>query len=146
MSRYGREVILGVSGGISAYKSCELLRRLQDIGLDLTVIPTQNALRFVGQATWEALSGKKALTDLWAETELVSHIKLAKKSRALIVAPATANFIAKVASGIADDLLTTVFLASDAPKILVPAMHPEMWVNPVTVANVEKLKIGRAHV
>ena len=140
MSRYGREVILGVSGGISAYKSCELLRRLQDIGLDLTVIPTQNALRFVGQATWEALSGKKALTDLWAETELVSHIKLAKKSRALIVAPATANFIAKVASGIADDLLTTVFLASDAPKILVPAMHPEMWVNPVTVANVEKLR------
>jgi phosphopantothenoylcysteine decarboxylase/phosphopantothenate--cysteine ligase len=132
--------LLGVSGGISAYKSCELLRRLQDEGFIVDVVPTSASLNFVGKATWEALSGRKVLTDLWSDVEKVPHILMAKENDLIVIAPTTADLLAKLASGRADDLLTNIVLASTAPKILVPAMHTEMWLNPATVANVKTLQ------
>ncbi len=136
----GRKLLLGVSGGISAYKSCELLRRLQDQGFIVDVVPTAASLNFVGKATWEALSGRKVLTDLWSDVESVPHIAMAKENDLILIAPATADLLAKLASGRADDLLTNIVLASNAPKLLVPAMHPEMWLNPATIANVSTLR------
>ena len=136
----GRKLLLGVSGGISAYKSCELLRRLQDEGFIVDVVPTSASLNFVGKATWEALSGRKVATDLWSEVEKVPHILMAKENDLIVIAPTTADLLAKLASGRADDLLTNIVLASTAPKILVPAMHTEMWLNPATVANVKTLQ------
>jgi len=135
----GREILLGVSGGISAYKSCELLRRMQDLGFRVTVIPTRASLNFVGIATWEALSGRQVPLDLWNNVHQVPHISLAKKASAIVIAPATADLIAKLAAGIADDLLTNIVLASTSPVILVPAMHTEMWLNAATVANLATL-------
>lgn len=136
----GRKLLLGVSGGISAYKSCELLRRLQDEGFIVDVVPTSASLNFVGKATWEALSGRKVLTDLWSDVEKVPHILMAKENDLIVIAPTTADLLAKLASGRSDDLLTNIVLASTAPKILVPAMHTEMWLNPATVANVKTLQ------
>ena len=136
----GRKLILGVAGGISAYKSCDLLRRLQDEGFIVDVIPTAASLNFIGKATWQALSGRKVITDLWSDVETVPHISMAKESDLIVIAPTTADLLAKLASGLADDLLTNIVLASTAPKILVPAMHPEMWLNPATVANVKLLQ------
>jgi len=136
----GRKLLLGVAGGISAYKSCDLLRRLQDEGFIVDVVPTQASLNFVGKATWEALSGRKVITDLWSEVENVPHISMAKENNIIVIAPTTADLLAKLASGRADDLLTNIVLASTAPKILVPAMHPEMWSNPATVQNVKVLQ------
>ena len=136
----GRKLLLGVAGGISAYKSCDLLRRLQDDGFIVDVVPTQASLNFVGKATWEALSGRKVITDLWSEVENVPHISMAKENNIIVIAPTTADLLAKLASGRADDLLTNIVLASTAPKILVPAMHPEMWSNAATVQNVKILQ------
>lgn len=136
----GRKLLLGVSGGISAYKSCELLRRLQDEGFIVDVVPTSASLNFIGKATWEALSGRKVFTDLWHEVEKVPHILMAKENDLIVIAPATADLLAKLASGRADDLLTNIVLASTAPKILVPAMHTEMWLNPATKDNVRTLQ------
>jgi phosphopantothenoylcysteine decarboxylase/phosphopantothenate--cysteine ligase len=136
----GREIVLGVAGGISAYKSCELLRRLQDLGLLVTVLPTRSSLNFVGVATWEALSGREVPVDLWNNVHQVPHISIAKRADAIIIAPATADLMAKVATGSADDLLTNVLLASDLPTVFVPAMHSEMWLNPATQHNVNILK------
>ncbi|MEY3176840.1 MAG: phosphopantothenoylcysteine decarboxylase / phosphopantothenate--cysteine ligase [Actinomycetota bacterium] len=136
----GRKLLLGISGGISAYKSCELLRRLQDEGFIVDVVPTSASLNFVGKATWEALSGRRVVTDLWSEVEKVPHILMAKENDLIVIAPTTADLLAKLASGRADDLLTNIVLASTAPKILVPAMHTEMWLNPATVANVKTLQ------
>jgi phosphopantothenoylcysteine decarboxylase/phosphopantothenate--cysteine ligase len=136
----GRKLLLGVGGGISAYKSCDLLRRLQDEGFIVDVVPTKNSLNFVGKATWQALSGRKVLTDLWSDTEDVSHIKMAKENDLIVIAPATADLISRLATGRADDLLTNIVLASTATKFLVPAMHPEMWNNIATVENVELLR------
>ena len=136
----GRKLLLGVSGGISAYKSCDLLRRLQEQGFIVDVVPTAASLNFVGKATWEALSGRKVLTDLWSEVEKVPHILMAKENDLIVIAPTTADLLAKLASGRADDLLTNIVLASTAPKILVPAMHTEMWLNPATVANMKTLQ------
>jgi phosphopantothenoylcysteine decarboxylase/phosphopantothenate--cysteine ligase len=136
----GRKLLLGISGGISAYKSCELLRRLQDEGFIVDVVPTSASLNFVGKATWEALSGRRVFTDLWSEVEKVPHILMAKENDLIVIAPTTADLLAKLASGRADDLLTNIVLASTAPKILVPAMHTEMWFNPATVANVKTLQ------
>jgi phosphopantothenoylcysteine decarboxylase/phosphopantothenate--cysteine ligase len=136
----GRKLLLGVAGGISAYKSCDLLRRLQDEGFIVDVVPTQASLNFVGKATWEALSGRKVITDLWSDVENVPHISMAKENNIIVIAPTTADLLAKLASGRADDLLTNIVLASTAPKILVPAMHPEMWSNPATVQNVKVLQ------
>lgn len=140
MSLLSREVILGVGGGIAAYKSCELLRRLQDRGYQITVVPTPSSLNFVGQATWEALSGRPANTQVWESVHTVPHISLADRANFFLIAPATADLIARLAAGRADDLLTNLVLASDRPKMLVPAMHPSMWLDPATVANVALLR------
>ena len=134
------EILLGVGGGIAAYKSCDLLRRLQDQGFKVTVVPTPASLNFVGKATWEALSGKTVHTQVWESVEKVNHVSLGDKADYIIVAPATADLIARIANGRADDLLTNTILASTAPKLLVPAMHPKMWLNPATQANVSKLR------
>ncbi len=136
----GREIILGVGGGIAAYKSADLLRRLQDHGFLITVIPTRSSLNFVGKATWEALSGRPVADNLWNNVASVPHISLARTADAIVVAPATADLMAKMAHGLADDLLSNVLLASSSPIIVVPAMHPEMWLNPATVANVATLR------
>lgn len=135
-----REVILGVGGGIAAYKSCELLRRLQDRGYAITVVPTPSSLNFVGAATWEALSGRPVTTQVWERVDEVRHISLAASADALIIAPATADLIARIAAGRADDLLTNLVLAVDVPIFVVPAMHPQMWLDPATVANVDILR------
>ena len=140
MKLQGREVILGVGGGIAAYKSCELLRRLQDRGYVLTVVPTPNSLNFVGAATWEALSGRPVTTQVWESVHTVPHVALAERADYFLIAPATADLIARLAMGRADDLLTNLVLASDAPKMIVPAMHPSMWLDPATVANVATLR------
>ncbi len=140
MSASGREVILGIGGGIAAYKSCDLLRRLQEHGYLVTVVPTPASLNFVGSTTWEALSGRAVLTEVWQDVASVAHINLASKADYIIAAPATADLIARMAQGRADDLLTNVVLASGAPKLVVPAMHPQMWLNESTVANVEILR------
>ena len=134
------KVILGVGGGIAAYKSCDLLRRLQERNYDVTVVPTPSALNFVGTATWEALSGKKVTSQVWESVDEVRHVKLAAENELILISPATADLIARIAMGRADDLLTNLVLASNAVKILVPAMHPNMWNNPATVANVALLR------
>ena len=140
MTLQGREVILGVGGGIAAYKSCELLRRLQDSGYVITVVPTPASLNFVGAATWEALSARPVHTQVWESVHTVPHIALAERADFFLIAPATADLIARLAMGRADDLLTNLVLASDVPKMIVPAMHPSMWLDPATVANVNTLK------
>jgi phosphopantothenoylcysteine decarboxylase/phosphopantothenate--cysteine ligase len=140
MTLLGRELILGVGGGISAYKSAELLRRLQDIGFGVTVIPTRASLNFVGTATWEALSGRPVTENLWNNVHEVPHIKAARNSNLIVVAPATADLLAKVASGLADDFLTNVLSATTSPVVFVPAMHPEMWINSATKQNVALLR------
>ena len=140
MSSAKREIILGVGGGIAAYKSCDLLRRLQDLNFSITVIPTPSSLNFVGTATWEALSGKNVNTQVWQEVEKVNHVSLADSAEAVIIAPTTADLLARLVQGRADDLLTNVVAATSKPKFLVPAMHPQMWLNPTTQANVEILK------
>ena len=140
MSQLGPEIVLGVGGGIAAYKSCELLRRLLDRGYQVTVVPTPSSLNFVGKATWEALSGRPVNVEVWENVHLVPHVALAEKSKYFLIAPATADLIARIAVGRADDLLTNIVLASNAPKMLVPAMHPSMWLDPATVANVQILR------
>lgn len=136
----GREIVLGISAGIAAYKSCELLRRLQDHGFLVTVVPTESSLNFVGKATWQALSGRNVATSVWENTADVSHVSLADKADLILIAPATADLISRLAQGRADDLLTTTVLASSAPVIVVPAMHPNMWLNAATVENVKLLR------
>lgn len=140
MSTHRREIVLGVGGGIAAYKSCDLLRRLQDSGFDVTVVPTPSSLNFVGKATWEALSGREVTTSVFESVDQVRHVSLAKIAEAIIIAPATADLIARIAQGRADDLLTNVILASTSPILIVPAMHPAMWSNSATIENVRVLK------
>jgi phosphopantothenoylcysteine decarboxylase/phosphopantothenate--cysteine ligase len=146
MQGFGREVILGVGGGIAAYKSCDLLRRLRDLGFGVTVVPTPSSLNFVGSATWEALSGRKVTSEVFESVEEVRHISLAKNSQFIIIAPATADLIARITAGRADDLLTNVILASNSPVLVVPAMHPEMWNDPATKANVSTLRQRGFHI
>jgi phosphopantothenoylcysteine decarboxylase / phosphopantothenate---cysteine ligase len=140
MSQLGPEIILGVGGGIAAYKSCDLLRRLQDRGYQVTVVPTPASINFVGKATWEALSGRPVSSQVWENVHTVPHISLAENSEFFLIAPATADLIARLAAGRADDLLTNLVLASSSPKMLVPAMHPSMWLDPATVSNVKTLR------
>ena len=140
------KVILGVGGGIAAYKSCDLLRRLQERNYDVTVVPTPSALNFVGTATWEALSGKKVTTQVWESVDEVRHVKLAAENDLILISPATADLIARMAMGRADDLLTNLVLASSAIKVLIPAMHPNMWNNAATVANIALLQERGFHV
>lgn len=135
-----REVVLGVGGGIAAYKACDLLRRLQDAGFGVTVVPTPSSLHFVGKATWEALSGRPVTTTVWERVDEVRHVHLASVSNFNIVAPATADLIARIAQGRADDLLTNTLLASTVPTLIVPAMHPAMWASSATQSNVSLLR------
>ena len=140
MPSSGREVILGVGGGIAAYKSCDLLRRRLDRHSAVTVVPTPSSLNFVGAATWEALSGRAVTTEVFQSVSEVRHISLAKLANYLIIAPATADLLARIAVGRADDLLTNVVLASRVPTLIVPAMHPQMWSNAATQENVRNLR------
>jgi phosphopantothenoylcysteine decarboxylase/phosphopantothenate--cysteine ligase len=136
----GREIVLGVGGSISAYKSCDLLRRLQDQGFLITVVPTRASLNFVGVATWEALSHRAVAEDLWNNVQEVPHVALGKKADAVVIAPATADLLARIAQGRADDLLTNIVLTATCPIIVVPAMHTEMWLNEATQKNVKTLR------
>ncbi|ROP41463.1 bifunctional phosphopantothenoylcysteine decarboxylase/phosphopantothenate--cysteine ligase CoaBC [Saccharothrix texasensis] len=133
-------VILGVGGGIAAYKACEVLRRLTESGHDVRVVPTEGALKFVGAATFEALSGRPVQTGVFEDVPSVPHVKLGQHADLVVVAPATANLIAKAAHGLADDLLTNTLLTARCPVLLVPAMHTEMWEHPATRANVALLR------
>jgi phosphopantothenoylcysteine decarboxylase/phosphopantothenate--cysteine ligase len=133
-------VVLGVSGGIAAYKVCELLRRFTESGHDVTVVPTAAALEFVGAPTWAALSGKPVSTDVWANVHEVPHVRIGQQAELLVVAPATADLLAKAAHGLADDLLTNTLLTARCPVLFAPAMHTEMWEHPATQANVATLR------
>jgi phosphopantothenoylcysteine decarboxylase/phosphopantothenate--cysteine ligase len=135
----GRHVVLGVAGGIASYKSCILARRLVEAGARVDVVMTRSAAEFVGPVTFEALTGRRVLTSLWEPGAALSHIRLAQDADLIIVAPATANLIARLAQGIADDLLTTLLLARTAPLVVAPAMNDEMWAAPETTANVAAL-------
>jgi len=133
-------VILGVSGGIAAYKACELLRLLTESGHSVRVVPTESALKFVGEATWAALSGQPVTTDVWSDVEQVPHVRLGQEADLVVVAPATADLIARAATGRADDLLTATLLTARCPVLFAPAMHTEMWEHPATQANVQTLR------
>ncbi|MFF7730123.1 bifunctional phosphopantothenoylcysteine decarboxylase/phosphopantothenate--cysteine ligase CoaBC [Streptomyces sp. NPDC008001] len=134
------KVVLGVSGGIAAYKACELLRRLTESGHDVRVVPTASALHFVGEATWSALSGHPAGTEVWENVHEVPHVRIGQEARLVVVAPATADMLAKAAHGLADDLLTNTLLTARCPVVFAPAMHTEMWENPATQENVATLR------
>src|SRR5215472_3743126 len=133
-------VILGVSAGIAAYKACELLRRLTETGHRVRVVPTPDALRFVGAATWAALSGQPVTTTPWEDVHEVPHVRLGQDADLVFVAPATADLLARAAAGRADDLLTSVLLTARCPVVFAPAMHTEMWEHPATRANVATLR------
>jgi phosphopantothenoylcysteine decarboxylase/phosphopantothenate--cysteine ligase len=133
-------VVLGVSGGIAAYKACELLRRFTESGASVRVIPTASALRFVGAATWAALSGQPVATEVFEDVHEVPHVRIGQQADLVVVAPATADLIARAAFGRADDLLTATLLTARCPVLFAPAMHTEMWEHPATVENVAKLR------
>ncbi|RKS04504.1 phosphopantothenate-cysteine ligase /phosphopantothenoylcysteine decarboxylase [Nocardiopsis sp. Huas11] len=133
-------MVLGVGGGIAAYKVCELLRRLTESGHQVRVVPTADALRFVGEPTWAALSGRPVSTGVWDEVHEVPHVRIGQSADLVFVAPATANIMAKAAAGIADDLLTNTLLTARCPVVFAPAMHTEMWEHPATRANVATLR------
>ena len=135
----GRHVVVGVSGGIASYKSCVLVRRLVEAGAHVDVILTQGAAEFVRPLTFEALSGRPVLTSLWAPATALQHVRLAQQADLIIVAPATAHLVARVAQGLGDDLLSTLLLARTAPVLLAPAMNDAMYANPATVANLALL-------
>ncbi|MFI1257805.1 bifunctional phosphopantothenoylcysteine decarboxylase/phosphopantothenate--cysteine ligase CoaBC [Streptomyces netropsis] len=134
------KVVLGVSGGIAAYKACELLRRLTESGHDVRVVPTASALHFVGEATWSALSGNPAGTEVWESVHEVPHVRIGQEAELVVVAPATADMLAKAAHGLADDLLTNTLLTARCPVVFAPAMHTEMWENQATQENVATLR------
>ncbi|MFJ6570249.1 bifunctional phosphopantothenoylcysteine decarboxylase/phosphopantothenate--cysteine ligase CoaBC [Streptomyces sp. NPDC091292] len=139
------KVVLGVSGGIAAYKACELLRRLTESGHDVRVVPTDAALHFVGAATWSALSGHPVSTEVWSDVHEVPHVRIGQGADLVVVAPATADLLAKAAHGLADDLLTNTLLTARCPVVFAPAMHTEMWEHPATQENVATLR-GRGAV
>ncbi|WP_328762160.1 bifunctional phosphopantothenoylcysteine decarboxylase/phosphopantothenate--cysteine ligase CoaBC [Streptomyces sp. NBC_00272] len=134
------KVVLGVSGGIAAYKACELLRRLTESGHEVRVVPTAASLNFVGEATWAALSGNPAGTEVWETVHEVPHVRIGQAADLVVVAPATADMLAKAAHGLADDLLTNTLLTARCPVVFAPAMHTEMWEHPATQENVATLR------
>lgn len=138
----GRRILLCVCGGIAAYKAAELVRRLRDAGATVQVAMTDNALRFVGAATFQALSGQPVRSSLWdaAAEAAMGHIELARWAQQVIVAPASANIIARLAHGLADDLVSTLCLATTAPLAIAPAMNNRMWEHPATQANIDTLR------
>jgi phosphopantothenoylcysteine decarboxylase/phosphopantothenate--cysteine ligase len=133
-------VVLGVAGGIAAYKACEVLRRLTESGHDVRVVPTEAALRFVGAATFEALSGHPVHTEVFADVPEVPHVRIGQSADLVLVVPATADLLAKAAHGLADDLLTNTLLTARCPVLMTPAMHTEMWEHPATKDNVATLR------
>jgi phosphopantothenoylcysteine decarboxylase/phosphopantothenate--cysteine ligase len=133
-------VVLGVGAGIAAYKACELLRLLTESGHLVRVVPTPDALRFVGEATWAALSGEPVTTDAWTGVVEVPHVRLGQSASLVLVAPATADLLARAAAGMAGDLLTATLLTARCPVLYAPAMHTEMWEHPATQANVSLLR------
>ncbi|MEE8464282.1 MAG: bifunctional phosphopantothenoylcysteine decarboxylase/phosphopantothenate--cysteine ligase CoaBC, partial [Gammaproteobacteria bacterium] len=137
-----RKILLGVSGGIAAYKSPDLVRRLRERGAEVRVVMTEGAQRFITPLTLQAVSGWPVRTDLWDEhaESAMGHIELARWADLIVIAPATANLIARLTSGSADDLLGTLCLASEAPLFLAPAMNQQMWANPATRANCARLR------
>jgi phosphopantothenoylcysteine decarboxylase/phosphopantothenate--cysteine ligase len=132
--------VLGVGGGIAAYKACELLRLFTESGHGVRVVPTASALKFVGAPTWAALSGRPVATEVWDAAHEVPHVRIGRAVDLVVVAPATADLLAKAAHGIADDLLTNTLLTATCPIVYAPAMHTEMWENPATRANVATLR------
>lgn len=139
-------ILLGVSGGIAAYKAASLLRLFTEAGHDVRVVPTRAALEFVGAATWEALSGHRVTTDVFQDVPGVEHVRLGQTADLVVVAPATADLLARAACGQADDLLTASLLVARCPVLLAPAMHSEMWRHPATQANVATLRTRGVHV
>ncbi|WP_288873917.1 bifunctional phosphopantothenoylcysteine decarboxylase/phosphopantothenate--cysteine ligase CoaBC [uncultured Microbacterium sp.] len=139
-------IVVGVTGGIAAYKTVHLVRLLTKGGHDVTVVPTEDALRFVGTPTWEAISRHPVTTSVHEDVAKVRHVALGQAAELVIVAPATANSIAKIAAGLADDLLGTTLLATEAPVLIAPAMHAEMWRNAATQANIATLRERGVHV
>ncbi len=133
-------VVVGVSGGIAAYKACELVRRFTESGHDVTVVPTAAALRFVGAPTWSALSGKPVSASAWDDVHQVPHVRVGQAADLVVVAPATADLLAKAAHGLADDLLTNTLLTARCPVVFAPAMHTEMWEHAATQDNVATLR------
>jgi phosphopantothenoylcysteine decarboxylase/phosphopantothenate--cysteine ligase len=134
------QIVLGVGGGIAAYKACEVLRRLTESGHRVRVVPTEAALNFVGAATFEALSGQPVATGVFTDVPAVPHVKIGQTADLVVVAPATADLLARAAHGMADDLLTGTLLTARCPVLMVPAMHTEMWEHPATQANVATLR------
>jgi phosphopantothenoylcysteine decarboxylase/phosphopantothenate--cysteine ligase len=135
-----REIVLGVSGGIAAYKACEVLRRLREAGNHVQVVATRSALEFIGAATFEALSGRPVLTGVFENVPEVEHVALGRRADLVVLVPATADLLARMAQGRADDMLTTTLLTARCPVLAVPAMHTEMWEHPATVDNVATLR------
>ncbi|MGH3647337.1 MAG: bifunctional phosphopantothenoylcysteine decarboxylase/phosphopantothenate--cysteine ligase CoaBC [Micromonosporaceae bacterium] len=135
-----KRIVLGVSGGIAAYKVCELLRLLTEAGHSVRVVPTAAALRFVGAPTWAALSGQPVADEVWDGVHEVPHVRIGQTAELVVVAPATADLLAKAAHGLADDLLTNTLLTARCPVLYVPAMHTEMWEHPATAENVATLR------
>lgn len=135
-----RKIVVGVSGGIAAYKACHVIRDLKEAGDDVRVVPTPNALNFVGAATFEALSGHRVSTTVFDAVDEVQHVRIGQEAQALVIAPATADVIARLAAGRADDLLTSTVLVATCPIVVAPAMHTEMWLNAATRANVATLR------
>lgn len=133
-------ILVGITGGIAAYKSASIIRGFAELGHDVKALPTQNALRFIGATTLEALSHNVVDSDLYTDVDSVKHIALAQEADLIVVAPATASFLARYAAGIADDLLLNVLLATKAKVVVAPAMHTEMWLHASTIENVTKLK------
>ena len=142
----GRRVLLGVTGGIAAYKACILVRLLRLHGASVRVVMTRSAERFIGPATFAALSDHRVYTDLWEEPGVVLHVRLAHEADVAVVAPATANVLAKLTQGIADDLLTSTLLEASCPLVLAPAMHTGMWEHPATQANANTLAARGARI
>ncbi|GAA1681705.1 bifunctional phosphopantothenoylcysteine decarboxylase/phosphopantothenate--cysteine ligase CoaBC [Glycomyces endophyticus] len=139
-------VVLGVSGGIAAYKACILLRLIKESGHEVTVIPTEAALKFVGEATWEALSGRPVASGVFSDVSEVKHVRLGRQADLVVVAPATADLLARAAHGRADDLLTSTLLTAACPVVFAPAMHTEMWEHAAVRANVALLRERGSHV
>ena len=139
-------IVLGVTGGIAAYKAALVLRLLKEAGHRVRVVPTESALKMVGRPTWEALSGEPVRTSVFDDAEHVDHVALGRGADLVIVAPATANLLAKAATGLADDLLSATLLTVTCPVLLAPAMHTEMWLHPATQANVATLRQRGVHV
>jgi len=133
-------IVLGVGGGIAAYKACELLRLFTESGHRVRVVPTASALRFVGLPTWAALSGEPVAAEVWDDVHEVPHVRIGRTAELVVVAPATADLLARAAHGLADDLLTNTLLTATCPVLYAPAMHTEMWEHPATSANVRTLR------